>query len=383
MKGITDLDEGTLRRVDWLELAPATILAQAFSATFKTSFLLLGALGLALFATAVGATKVPDVGAWGDCPFSASARCVGALCAHCGGATNEATDSAAILAASASEGAEVGAEVGTGAEAGTGAKPTCGGAVCAAHSVALLAAVWFALAIARTTTARLATSGRSSTAASLKFATLRLKSLFVPALAPLLFAAAIWATGAIAKFAAGSGVLAAVAAPISALAFWAFVVLGALTAVAFPLATVAVAAEKSDGFDALARGVSYATRRPLHLIFYAVLAALLTAVGAGLVGWASETARGFFVGAFGDGGAWGEFWNLALFSLPASYCGVSAVVYTSAIYLALRRSVDGTPFDAFAADGSDRKARRLRPILQDAQGAPVFADAKKDEESAK
>ncbi len=367
MKGITDLDEGTLRRVDWLELAPATILAQAFSATFKTSFLLLGALGIALFATAAGATKAPDVGAWGDCPFSASVRCVGAFCAHCGGATDPATDSAALLAA--------------GTE--TGAKPTRG-TVCAAHTVALLAAIWFALAIARTTTARLATSGRSSTAASLKFATVRLKSLFVPALAPLLFAAALWATGAVAKFAARSGALAAVAAPIGALAFWAFVVLAALTAVAFPLATVAVAAEKSDGFDALARGVSYATRRPLHLIFYAVLAALLTAVGAGLVAWASEAARGLFVGAFGvDGGAWVEFWNLALFALPASYCGVSALVYTSAIYLALRRSVDGTPFDAFAADGSDRKARRLRPILQDAQGAPVFADAKKGDESAK
>lgn len=375
MKGITDLDEGTLRRVDWLELAPATILAQAFSATFKTSFLLLGALGIALFATAAGATKTPDVGAWGGCPLATSVRCVGALGAHCGGATNEATDSAAILAAPAP------ASEGTKTEAGT--KPTRG-AVCAAHTVALLAAVWFALAIARTTTARLATSGRSSTAASLKFATLRLKSLFIPAAAPLLFAAAIWATGAVAKFAAGSGALAAVAAPISALAFWAFVVLGALTTVAFPLATVAVAAEKSDGFDALARGVSYATRRPAHLIFYAVLAALLTAVGAGLVGWASEAARGLYVGAFGgDGGAWVEFWNLALFALPASYCGVSAVVYTSAIYLALRRSVDGTPFDAFAADGSERKARRLRPILQDAQGAPVFADAKKDDESAK
>ena len=377
MKGITDLDEGTLRRVDWLELAPATILAQAFSATFKTSFLLLGALGLALFATALGATQVPEVGARGGCPFAASVRCVGALGAHCGGATNEATDSAAILAESASEGAEVG----TGAEAETGAKPTCGAAVCAAHTVALLAAVWFALAIARTTTARLATSGRSSTAASLKFATLRLKSLFVPALAPLFFAAALWATGAVSKLASG-GVFAFVAAPISAFFFFAFVVLFALTAVAFPLATVAVAAEKSDGFDALARGVSYATRRPLHLIFYAVLAAVLTTLGAGLVAWAAETARGFFVGAFVDGGAWVEFWNLALFALPASYCGVSAVVYTSAIYLALRRSIDGKPFDAFAADGSEQKARRLRPILQDAQGAPVFADAKKDGESA-
>ena len=377
MKGITDLDEGTLRRVDWLELAPATILAQAFSATFKTSFLLLGALGIALFATAAGATKTPDVGAWGDCPLATSVRCVGALGAHCGGATDPATDSAAILAAPAP------ASEGTKAKAGTKAKPTRG-AVCAAHTVALLAAIWFALAIARTTTARLATSGRSSTAASLKFATLRLKSLFIPALAPLLFAAALGATGAVSKFAAGSGVLAAIAAPVSALLFFVFVALAALTTVAFPLATVAVAAEKSDGFDALARGVSYATRRPLHLIFYAVLAALLTAVGAGLVGWASETARGLYVGAFGgDGGAWVEFWNLALFSLPASYCGVSAVVYASAIYLALRRSVDGTPFDAFAADGSERKARRLRPILQDAQGAPVFADAKKDDDLAK
>ena len=362
MKGITDLDEGTLRRVDWLELAPATILAQAFSATFKTSFLLLGALGLALFATALGATQAPEVGARG-CPFSAAGDCVGALAAHCGGATNPATDSAALLATS------------------EGAKPACGATVCAAHTVALLAAIWFALAIARTTTARLTTSGRSSTAASLKFATARLKSLVIPALAPLLFAAALWATGAVAKFAAGSA-LAFVAAPVSALFFFAFVVLFALTAVAFPLATVAVAAEKSDGFDALARGVSYATRRPLHLIFYAALAAALTAVGAGLVGWASEAARGLFVGAFGDGGAWVGFWNLALFFLPASYCGVSAVVYTSAIYLALRRSVDGKPFDAFAADGSDRKARRLRPILQDAQGAPVFADAKKDGEAA-
>jgi hypothetical protein len=325
----------------------------------------LGALGLALFATALGATKAPEVGARG-CPFSAAVDSVGALCAHCGGATDP-TDSAAWLPASKKT-------------AETAAKPVCG-AVCAAHTVALLAAIWFALAIARTTTARLATSGRSSTAASLKFATLRLKSLLVPALAPFLFAAALWATGAVSKLASG-GALAFVAAPISALFFFAFVVLFALTAVAFPLATVAVAAEKSDGFDALARGVSYATRRPLHLIFYAALAAVLTTLGAGLVAWAAEAARGLYVGAFGDGGAWVGFWNLALFLLPASYCGVSAVVYTSAIYLALRRSVDGTPFDAFAADGSERKARRLRPILQDAQGAPVFADAKKDEESA-
>ncbi len=364
MKGITDLDEGTLRRVDWLELAPATILARAFSATFKTSFLLLGALGIALFATAAGTTKVPDVGERSGCPLEAAVRCVGALVAHCGGATNPATDSAALLAAS-----------------GDARKARTDAADCAARAVALAAAVWFALAIARTTAARLATSGRSSTAASLKFATVRLKSLLIPAAAPLLFAAALGAIGAISTRCGGAS--AAVVAPISAAAFFAFVVLTALTAVAFPLATVAVAAEKSDGFDALARGVSYATRRPLHLIFYAVLAAFLTALGSALVGWAAEAARALFVGAFADGGAWIEFWNLALFSLPASYCGVSAVVYTSAIYLALRRSVDGTPFDAFAADGSDRNARRLRPILQDAQGAPIFADEKKDEESAK
>ncbi len=362
MKGITDLDEGTLRRVDWLELAPATILARAFSATFKTSYLLLGALAIALLATAAGATNVPGVGRVRPC--AASTRCVGAFVAHCGGATDPATDSAAILAAP--EGAR--------------SKP---GVVCATHAAAFAAAVWLALAIARTTTARLATTGRVSTAAALKFATLRLKSLCLPALAPLLFAAAAFATFAVSRIAAGNGATAAIAAPIGALLLFAFVVLTALTAVAFPLATVAVAAEKSDGFDALARGVSYATRRPLHLIFYAVLSAAATALGATLVAWVSESARSLFVGAFGDGGGWIGFWNLALFSLPASYCCVAAVVYASAVYLALRRSVDGTPFDAFAADGDERKARRLRPILQDAQGAPIFADEKKDDESAK
>ena len=54
MKKITDIDEGTIRRIDWQTLVPPTILFRAFSATFKPTFLFLGAILAAILATWVG-----------------------------------------------------------------------------------------------------------------------------------------------------------------------------------------------------------------------------------------------------------------------------------------------------------------------------------------
>ena len=54
MKRITDIDEGTIRRIDWQTLVPPTILFRAFSRTFKPTFLFLGSVLAALCATSTG-----------------------------------------------------------------------------------------------------------------------------------------------------------------------------------------------------------------------------------------------------------------------------------------------------------------------------------------
>ena len=66
------------------------------------------------------------------------------------------------------------------------------------------------------------------------------------------------------------------------------------------------------------------------------------------------------------------FWGMALANIPVAYAYAAAIVYGSAIYVLLRRSVDGTPFDACALNLKGSAPRKLRKILKDGKGAPTF-----------
>ncbi len=356
MNRISDIDEGTIRRVDWQALVPPTILLRAFSATFKPSFLVVGAVLAAFFASFLGFYPLP-------------APCT-TLFTAMDGVTPESVDCAPVfpcvneLAHNCTLG-----------QICFGRSPIFPGIVLFSAIIAL----WFALAVARTAVVGLTTTSRSSTIASMLFATVKLRSIVPSALLPLFFALA---TALAAFFAGRAGAFGVACAPILMVVELGLVVAGAVVALAFPLSLTAVAAENSDCFDAISRGVSYVTQRFLFLIFYAFFSAILTIIGACVVEVVAELAQHLLSDAYLQRDSfWVDFWRFVVMLLPYVYCAISAIVYSAAIYVALRRSVDGTPYDSCVLDLSGRKPRELRKILKDGKGAPTF-DAENAEERA-
>lgn len=350
MKKITDIDEGTIRRIDWQTLVPPTILFRAFSATFKPTFLFLGAILAAILATWVGFR-----------PFEGAVEL--------NGASLTADRSGGILTVSLPyitlfqiPYAEYGALK-----------------LWQAALIGVVAA-WFALAFSRSTVVRLTSSARSSTIASSVFALRKFRSLILPGLLPLGALFALWFCAAIASKLGTAG---QVGAPLFLLAFLLFGALFLITALAFPLAITAVATENSDCFDATSRGISYVTQRFLFFLIYSFFSLILIRVGFGVVELFTKGCLRFYELAYANSvqSSWIAFWRLTLVLLPTVYACCSFVVYMNAIYIMLRRSVDGTPYDSCVLDLKGRKPRELRQILQDSKGAPVVAGTEDAEES--
>lgn len=345
MKRITDIDEGTIRRIDWQTLVPPTILFRAFSRTFKPTFLFLGSVLAALCATSTGFR--PYSGTLELCgdvwlPYDSEFASLLTYCFPYFTPFQITRD-------------------------GEGPLLFWQGAL-----IGLVVAAWFALAFSRSTVVRLTSSARSSTLASSLFALKKFRSLILPGLLPLGALFALW----VCAFAALKlGALGQIAAPLFA---GAFLLLGALfliTALAFPFAVTAIATENSDCFDATSRGISYVTQRFLFLIMYAFFSAILTCVGFVVVELLAELSLVLYESAYGAvlDGRWVMFWRMTLILLPIVYACCSCVVYANAIYIALRRSVDGTPYDSCVLDLQGRKPRQLSQILHDVKGAPVVA----------
>lgn len=353
MRQISDIDEGTIRRVDWQELVPPTLLFRAFSATFKPSFLLLGSFFVALLSIPLGLIPKAPRKLIDLMDEAANATSIG------GGAPlfPELSDYAPNLTFAQIE-------------------------ICPSSSFALgaivfaVVAIWFALAVSRTTVVKLTSSSRSSTFASLKFATKKFKSILLPVLLPCMFFASIFIFSILVY---KLGTFGEICAPIWVLCSLALLVLLLVSVLAIPFSMTAIAAENSDCFDAISRGISYATQRLLFCIFYYAFAFILTFIGWIVVEGIAEACLDFFCGTyFGDDGSWLDFWRFVVILLPSVYCALSFVVYSNAIYILLRRSVDGTPCDSCVLDLSGRKPLELRRILQDGKGAPEF-----DSETAK
>jgi len=358
---ISDVDEGTVRRVDWQELVPPTIFFRAFPATFKVSFLILGALGIALFAFAFGFRG--QASPYFD-PFGMDEPT----------ATRD-SDSSAAKASPFSL-----VEFSTWNQATRIDNERTWAPI--VWILGFVVALLFALAVSRTTLARLTTTSRSSTLSSLRFAILKAPSLIVPVLIPSVLAFSLYLSGI---FVAKCGGVGELCAPIVAAALFALFVLTLVTSCSTPLALSAIAADRSDGFDATSRAISYLTQRFAFWLLYYFFAAILTLVGLAITESVTRVVLWFFNEIYGSTlrfEAWTNFWRLVLIAVPTAYLYVSFVVYSNAIYVALRRSVDGTPYDECAFESNGEKPRKLRRILQDVKGAPVLDDSRKNDAEA-
>jgi hypothetical protein len=162
----------------------------------------------------------------------------------------------------------------------------------------------------------------------------------------------------------------------------------------WPLMWGTISAEGSDALDALSRSYSYTFQRPLHYLFYALVAVALGALGwllvyllsdqiIALTYWAASWGAGATRvaeiiraielspggGVFGVGTGLIEMWEGLLRTIAAAFSFSFFWCAATAIYLLLRRDVDQTEFDEiYMEDEDDRHG--LPPLKVDPAGVP-------------
>lgn len=212
-------------------------------------------------------------------------------------------------------------------------------------------AAWAFVAVSRIAASRL-TNQRAGvplwTAVALPF-----RSLVVLPASCLLIAIPLTTLFAVGWFSAWLGLSAIW--PMSSLLILFATLATAVAATATPLAAVAIGVEDVDAFDAVSRGVAYATQRLGRLAFY-----VTTAVGigctAGLLLESLIALHGTFLEAIVTRPTEAiiplTVWDDALRVFLRGYYVAYWIIATTAIYLLLRRDIDGQPLDemAFSAD---------------------------------
>ncbi len=165
----------------------------------------------------------------------------------------------------------------------------------------------------------------------------------------------------------------------------------------WPLMFSTVAVERTDAFDAISRGFAYLFQRPLHLLFYVVVASLLgmlaqvaveLAVTATTVATDVAVSVGAGEGRLGDlgvdgngaspdvsdvgaaGGAAIQFWTGALRAAAVYFPLAYLWPATTAIYLLLRRGIDGAEMTDVAFDEGEAKPGLPRLTPDAATGVP-------------
>jgi len=267
-------------------------------------------------------------------------------------------------------------------------------------------AVWgfFGGAITRIAAVQLACGERVGWAASMRYArskwTAYCAGPLFPLLGILLAALPALLTGLVLLRLGDWGMLAAaVIWPLLLLAGFGMTVLLVGLVFGWPLMWATISAEGSDCYDALSRCYSYVFRRPLHYLFYAVVAAVIGTLGwllvqylahcvIGLTYWAASwgagqervdliTATGNTslesVGEVGRGLI--HFWTGCVKLLAFGYFYGYFWTASTAIYFLLRRKVDATETDEVYLDGdASEPTYGLPPLATDEAGAPAVAD---------
>jgi hypothetical protein len=166
----------------------------------------------------------------------------------------------------------------------------------------------------------------------------------------------------------------------------------------WPLMWATISAEGTDSFDALSRSYAYLFQRPLHYLFYTIVAGFIGWLGwlfvenfaAGVV-WMSYWAAGWGTGsqrlgdimggraelsALGYGGAaLVRFWVECVKLLAVGYLFSYLWVASTAVYFLLRRDVDATEMDEVYLDADAQEQTFGLPAMKkDEAGAPMVTD---------
>ncbi len=376
MKGITDIDEGTIRRIDWQELMPGTMLLRSFSMALKIFIIVSFSLFLSLAVSCSSKTCRQDLNIM-----------------KIFGGNSSAADSSGVRNETASE-AQVAQKV-CPAEAVKTLVPwkpsLCHflpGQTCRSRDTnteitfsdsAVFVLILFVFSIlgmmlARASGVRLASTERSGLADSLKYTLDNYKSLvlicFISGILIFIPAAAAegcnWLAGII-----PCRLISAALFPFKELFAFLHGLMFVLTVAAFPLMIAAVAVDHSDGFDAVSRGFSYVLSRPVHYAVYLTAAAVLAAFGILLINFIVREsvlclAASSFKFPTDAPTGWYLFWIRTLLMTPFGFALAFLITAETTIYLALRQSVDGTPVATWHSNSSHKPSRKLAPILDDA-----------------
>ncbi len=179
-----------------------------------------------------------------------------------------------------------------------------------------------------------------------------------------------------------------------ALAFWPFLLVGGglvallLLGLVFgwPLLWGLLSAEEGDSFDAISRMYNYVYQRPLHYLFYAVVAALIGALGwlvvwnfvAGTVAatyWAASSGAGLenvraVVTGEGATPRVVRFWAEAVKLLGVGFLFSYFWATSAVVFLLLRHEIDATEIDEVLPEQEDAGSVEPLPALRsDAAGA--------------
>jgi hypothetical protein len=166
----------------------------------------------------------------------------------------------------------------------------------------------------------------------------------------------------------------------------------------WPLFWANLSTEGVDSFDAVGRTYDYVYHRPLNYLFYAIVAALIGALGwlvvanffEGIVGatywavsWGSTETEVLAVaqaaptlGPVEKAGAWLiRFWVQCVKFLGVGFLYSYIWVAGSAIYLLLRRDVDATEMDEVLPEEEvEQQPAPLPDVTSDAAGAPAVGE---------
>lgn len=262
-------------------------------------------------------------------------------------------------------------------------------------------AVWaFAgTAICRTAAVQLAAGERASLGSVVKFASRKWLSAFSAPIFPLLgVTLAVIPVAILGIFlrVLGGSLLVGIFWPLALAAGMLMATLLLGLVFGWPLMWSTISTEGTDSFDAISRSYAYVFQRPLHLLFYTAVAALLGSLGWWLVAnfTAAVVALTYWAASWGAGAAnvavvqsdaatggltsagahLIQFWNQCIKLLAVGFLYSYFWTASTAIYLLLRRDVDATEMDeVFLEDADD--AAPLPTIKTDASGAPVAGDA--------
>ncbi|NLE40058.1 MAG: hypothetical protein GX621_18740 [Pirellulaceae bacterium] len=256
--------------------------------------------------------------------------------------------------------------------------------------------VWgfFGGAITRAAALELAADERVGTRELLGFVRQRWLSYVAAPLFPLL--GVLLVTAGI--FLVALPLLAGVTAWISAL-FWPLLLLGGLVMAVlllglwfgWPLMYPTISAEGTDSFDALSRTYAYVFQRPLHYLFYILVASIFGALGwllvsgfaegvVALTDWAASWACGnermeAILDHEASAGYLITFWQDGVRILAVGFLYSYFWTAATAIYFLLRRNVDATEMDEVYLDDEAGEVHGLPNIGADEQGAPVVEDS--------